>query len=45
MDADMPWVYTYKQKYYTDFLVTLGKKHQVTDQYAIDGSDKIGPSP
>jgi hypothetical protein len=30
MDADMPWVYTYKQKYYTDFLISLGKKHQVT---------------
>jgi hypothetical protein len=29
MDADMPWVYTYKQKYYTDFLVNLGKKHKV----------------
>jgi hypothetical protein len=29
MAADMPWVYAYKQKYYTDFLVRLGAKHQV----------------
>ena len=29
MAADMPWVYSYKQKYYTDFLVNLGKKHKI----------------
>ncbi len=29
MAADMPWVYTYKQKYYTQHLVALGAKHQI----------------
>lgn len=29
MAADMPWVYTYKQKFYTDFLVKLGAKHKI----------------
>ena len=29
MAADMPWVYTYKQKYYVDLLVALGAKHKI----------------
>lgn len=29
MADDMPWVYTYKQKYYVDLLVALGAKHGI----------------
>ncbi len=29
MDADLPWVYAYKQKFYTDYLVKLGAKHTI----------------
>ena len=29
MDVDMPWVYAYKQKFYTDYLVNLGAKHKI----------------
>jgi hypothetical protein len=29
MADDMPWVYTYKQKYYVDFLVRLGAEQKV----------------
>jgi hypothetical protein len=29
MADDMPWVYTYKQKYYVELLVALGAKHAI----------------
>jgi hypothetical protein len=29
MAADMPWVYTYKQKYYVNWLVELAKTHTI----------------
>jgi len=30
MTNDMPWVYTYKQKYYVDYLVDLAKSQNIT---------------
>ena len=32
MTKDMPWVYTYKQKYYVDYLVDLAKGQNITIQ-------------
>jgi hypothetical protein len=29
MEGDMPWVYTYKQKYYVNYLVGLGAEHSL----------------
>ncbi len=29
MQGDMPWVYTYKQKFYVEYLVKLGARHAI----------------
>ena len=29
MEGDLPWVYGYKQKFYTDYLVKLGARHAI----------------